>query len=193
MNYQLLFTFLIILYPILVEGNTNKPLEPSQLNTTQKQKAKELSVSESTPAKKKNTKRKKQESKILIVKTALKYFVLNYGKNRVDIKGHQMDLSLDRKKCNAHIIDRFNKETAQLIRDALKNKEIKSTIKKKEIDIVEIQIEGKSYFIKFSSQIGQTLLYYPKEILRMKWEEKFNCEAKKKAQKKIKPLKKKEI
>ena len=116
--------------------------------------------------------------------------MLTYNKNRVAIKGYQMDLSLDRKECNAHIITRFNKETSHLIRDALKGKEMKDTVKKKEIDTVEIQINKKSYFTKFSSKVAQTFLYYPKEVLRMKWEEKFNCE-KKKAEKKTQPLKKK--
>ena len=183
MKYQLSFTFLISVYSILVGGNTYKTPELSQPNTIQK--TKKSSVSKVIPLKKINRKNKKEESKTLTVGTALKQFVLTYNKNRVAIKGYQMDLSLDRKKCNAHIIDRFNKETSQLIRDALKSKEMKNTVKQKEIDTVEIQIEGKSYFTKFASKVAQTFLYYPKEILRMKWEEKFNCEKKKKAKKKI--------
>lgn len=182
MKYQLLITLLIIICPILVGGNTNKILKSSQPNTTQK--IKKLSVSEFIPLKKKLSKNKKEESKTLTVRTALKQFVLTYNKNRIAIKGYQMDLSLDRKKCNTHIIDRFSKETTQLIREALKSKEMKNTVKQKEIDTVEIQIEGKSYFTKFASKVAQTFLYYPKEVLRMKWEEKFNCEKKKKVKKK---------
>lgn len=186
MRYQLLLIFLISMCPILVGGSTNKTPKSSQPNT--KQKIKKIPVSESTPLKKKLSKNKKEESKTLIVRTALKHFVLTYSNKKVSIKGYQMDLSLDRKKCNAHIIDRFNTETSQIIREALKSKEMKNTVKKKEIDTVEIQIEGKSYFTKYSSKIGQTFLYYPKEALRMKWEEKLNCENKKKT----KSIKKKE-
>lgn len=172
MKYKLLITLLIIIYPIPVGGN-EQALELPQSNIIQKTKKSTVN--------KPSSEKKKTESETLIVRTALKYFVLTYSKEKVAIKGYQMDLSLDRKKCNAHIIDRFNKETTQLIRELLKKK-MKSTVKKKEIDTVEIRIQGKSYFTKFSSRIAQTFLYYPKEVLRMKWEEKFNCEKKKKAQ-----------
>ena len=173
MKIYIIFTLLLNLI-IPTWGNTNKPLQPAP--------PKEIKspVNEPIPAKKKNLKNKKEDSKTLIVRTALKHFVHTYSKKRVAIKGYQMDLSLDRKKCNAHIIDRFNKETTQLIREALKSKEMKNAVKKKEIDTVEIQMEGKSYFTKFSSKMAQTFLYYPKEVLRMKWEEKFNCTKKKK-------------
>ena len=186
MKNYLIFLFLSINFSIPAWGDTNKPLQPPQTRATQE--TKKSSVSKSSPANKKN---KKQENKTLIVKTALKQFILTYNKNKVAIKGHQLDLSLDRKKCNAHIITRFNKEITQIIRDALKKKEMKSTIKKKEIDTVEIQIAGKSYFTQFSSQIGQTFLYFPKEILRMKWEEKFNCQKKTKKNKQSTSKKKK--
>ena len=173
MKYKLLTTLLIIIYPIFVGGN-EQALELPQSNI--KQKTKKSTVNKPLSEK------KKTESKTLIVRTALKHFVLTYSKEKVAIKGYQMDLSLDRKKCNAHIIDRFNKETIQLIREALESKKMKSTVKKKEIDTVEIRIQGKSYFTEFSSRVAQTFLYYPKEVLRMKWEEKFNCEKKKKTQ-----------
>ncbi|MDE0119622.1 MAG: hypothetical protein OXM55_06415 [Bdellovibrionales bacterium] len=167
-----LLTALISIYPILVVGNINQAPESSQSNITQK--TQKLPVSESKAS------NQRQESKTLIVKTALKYFVLTYSKNRVAIKGHQLDLSLDRKKCNTHIIDRFNKEISQIINDIFKKKELQTAVKKKEINTVEISMEGKSYFTKFSSRVGQTFLYFPKEILRMKWEEKFNCQKEKK-------------
>lgn len=170
MKFYLIFIFLIFIIPAW--SNINKPSQPIS-----SKEIKKTSVNKPTPEKKKV---QKEKYKTLIVKTALKSFVLTYSKKRVAIKGYQMDLSLDRKKCNAHIIDRFNKETTQLIRNALKDKEMKSTVKKKEIDTVEMQMEGKSYFTKFSSKVAQTFLYYPKEVLRMKWEEKFNCQKKKK-------------
>ena len=189
MKNYLIFLFLSINFSIPAWGDTNKPLQPPQTRATQEPK--KSSISKSSPVKNTSPKEKTEESKTLIVKTALKQFILTYNGNRVAIKGHQLDLSLDRKKCNAHIITRFNKEITQIIRDALKKKEMKSTIKKKEIDTVEIQIAGKSYFTQFSSQIGQTFLYFPKEILRMKWEEKFNCQKKTKKNKQSTSKKKK--
>ena len=182
MRTYLVFIFLTFINPVW--GNTKTP------SPTPSKEIKQSTASKPIPAKKKSSKSKKEESKTLIVKTALKSFVLTYSKKRVAIKGYQMDLSLDRKKCNAHIIERFNKETTQLIKDALKSKEMKNTVKKKEINTVEIQMEGKSYFTQFSSKVAQTFLYYPKEVLRMKWEEKFNCEKKKKQSTKQKKNKK---
>ena len=117
-----------------------------------------------------------QSSQELIVKTALKQFVLTYDQNRVAVKGYQVDLSLDRKECNAHIIDRFNNKITQIISDAFEKKKIIDTVQEKGIDTLEIQIGGKTYFTKISSPIGRTFLYFPQEVLRMKWEEKFNCE-----------------
>ena len=158
--------------------NTNNPSKLSQSKLTKK--TKESSVSKTAPAKKKSSKRRKNKSKTLIVKTALKQFTLTYNKDAIAIKGPQLDLSLNRKKCNTHIMDRFNREIIQTIKEALKKKEMKTTSKKKGINTVEIQIEGKTYFVKLSSRIGQTFLHLPKEVLRMKWEEKFNCTKKKK-------------
>ena len=179
MNNHITTLFLLMTLPLSAWGNKNKLSQLSQPQETKETK-KSLVRKTTSPAKKKSPKGNTDERKTLIVKTALKQFILTYNKNRVDIKGHQMDLSLDREKCNAHIIDRFNKEIAQTIKDTLKKKEIKTTVKKKEIDTVEIQIEGKSYFTQFSSKIGQTFLYFPKEVLRMKWEEKLNCTKKSK-------------
>ena len=158
--------------------NTNNPSKLPQSKLTKK--TKESSVSKTAPAKKKKSKRRKNKSNTLIVKTALKQFTLTYNKDAIAIKGPQLDLSLKRKKCNAHILDRFNGEIIQIIKEASKKKEIKAKSKKKEMDTVKVQIENKTYFIKFSSRIGQTFLHLPKEVLRMKWEEKFNCTKKKK-------------
>ena len=173
MKYCPIVLFLLISFTFPVWGNTSKPLQLPSLKTTKK--TKEASISKPSPIKEKSSKDTPDENKILIVKTTFKQFTLTYNKEKVSIKGHQLDLSLDRKKCNTHILDRFNREIIQIIKDVLKKKEMKATNKKKKIDTVEIQAEGKSYFVKFASQIGQTFLHFPKEILRMKWEEKFNC------------------
>ena len=173
MKYCLIILFFLIIFIIPIGGHTNKPLQSPHSKATRK--TKELSVNKLSPTKKKNPKGKINKSNLLIVKTTFKKFTLTYNKDTVAIKGKQLNLSLNRKKCNAHILDRFNKEITQTIKNALKKKEMKTTNKKKGIDTIEIQIEGKSYFVKFESQIGQTFLYFPKELSRMKWEEKFNC------------------
>ena len=181
MKYCLIAIFLLLSLNIPIWGSTDKPLQLSQSNSTKKNK--QIISQQIIPHKEKNSKSEANKSKILIVKTAFKQFTLTYSKSKAAIKGNQLNLSLNRKKCNAHILDRFNRETVQIIKDTLKKKEMKITNKKKEIDTIEIQAEGKSYFVKSVSRIGQTFLHLPKEILRMKWEEKFNCTKKKKKSK----------
>ena len=117
-----------------------------------------------------------EENKTLIVKTVLKNITLTYNRNTVAITAHQMDLSLDRKECNAHIIDRFNQEITLLIEEAVTREELKATMENPEIHTIEVQIDKVSYFTSLSTPIARVLLYLPKEIMRMKWEEKLNCD-----------------
>lgn len=146
------------------------------------QKALKTNKASNPPAKEERV-----EEKTLKVSTALKHFTVTYNENRVAVKGHQVDLNLDRKECNAHIIKRFNKETDSFIKDFLKKREKNRLVEKAAIDTVEVQIQGKGYFTPSSSSIGRIALYFPQEILRMKWEEKLNCEKNtKKNTKKIK-------
>ena len=116
-----------------------------------------------------------EENKTLIVKTVPKNITVTYNRNTVAIKIHQMDLSLYRKECNAHIIDRFNQEITLLIEEAFTREELKTTMENPEIRTIEVQIDNVSYLTSFSTPIAKALLYLPKEIMRMKWEEKFNC------------------
>ena len=122
----------------------------------------------------------------LVVQTALKKLTLTYSKKQVAIKSYMMDLSMKRKKCNAHIIDRFNRDIKKMIktnRKALK----KTHGKKKGIETLEVQISGQKYFVAGRSEAGVRFLSLPREVIRMKWEEKLNCD------KKPKPKKKKKI
>ena len=123
-------------------------------------------------------KQKARSPHTIIVQTALKKFTLIYNINQVTIKGYMMDLSLKRKKCNTHIIDRFNQDIKNMIK--ANKKILQNTWKgKKSIEILEVQVEGQSYFVNGRSPTGLQFLSLPKEITRMKWEEKFNCEKKK--------------
>ena len=115
---------------------------------------------------------------ILIVKTALKQFTLTYSKKQVAITGYMMDLSLDRKKCNAHIIDRFNQDIKKIIRT--NKKALLKKNSKKNIETLQVSIAGKIYFIRGRSKAGAIFLSLPREIVRMKWEERLNCEKNKK-------------
>ena len=139
----------------------------------------DISATQKVSDKNKRTLSKKVRSHTWIVKTALKQFTLTYNRNKVAIQGYMMDLSLQRKKCSAHILDRFNKDMKTFIsthKQGLK----KNLTWKKTIETLEIQIDGENYFLKGRSPAGMAFLSLPREITRMKWEEKLNCEKKKK-------------
>ncbi len=110
----------------------------------------------------------------LIVKVAFKQFTLTYSKKQVAITGYMMDLSLDRKKCNAHIIDRFNQDIKKIIRT--NKKALLKKNSKKNIETLQVSIAGKIYFVRGRSKAGAIFLSLPREIVRMKWEERLNCE-----------------
>ena len=111
-----------------------------------------------------------KQNQTLIISTLFKQFTLTYSESAVAIKGYKLDLSLQRKECNAHIINRFYKEMSDFIQ-----KWIKSTLNDKQEKGVSVQIEEERYFFDNQSEAGNVLLSLPNEILRMKWEEKFNC------------------
>ena len=114
----------------------------------------------------------------LIVKTALKQYTLTFNRNKVAIKGYMMNLSLHRKKCNAHILDRFNQDIKQIIKKY--KKDLKKEWKgKQSIATLKVQIGDQHYFMDGRSKAGLVFLAVPKEIIRMKTEEKLNCPTKK--------------
>ena len=114
----------------------------------------------------------------IIVKTHLKKFTLTYNRKKVRIEGYMMNLSLNRKKCNSHIIDRFNQDIKKIIRKY--KKDLKKEWKgKKNIATLKVHLRGRQYFLNGDSKAGMVFLAIPKEIIRMKKEEKLNCPTKK--------------
>ena len=112
----------------------------------------------------------------LVVKTQFRQFTLNLDTNKIAIKGHGLDLSLEKKPCNAHIIDRFHKEIADFIQKQKAGKNLKTKIKNHNIKTISVQLQGKTYFVDGNSNSGKLWLVLPNEFSRMKWEEKFNCD-----------------
>jgi len=104
----------------------------------------------------------------LIVKNKRKSFLINYGKNEIKIKGHLLNLSMTRNKCNDDIMDRFNLKMKKL----LKTKPLSNF--KGDNDIA-FKLGGKEYFEHTKSRVGNSLSQIPNEIQRMKFEEKFKC------------------
>ena len=112
----------------------------------------------------------------LVVKTQFRQFTLHLDTNKIAIKGHGLDLSLEKKPCNAHIIDRFHKEIADFIQKQKAGKNLKTKIKNQNIRTISVRLQGKTYFVDGNSNSGKLWLVLPNEFSRMKWEEKFNCD-----------------
>ena len=121
----------------------------------------------------------KNSSQTLTVKTTLKQYTLKHDKNKISIKGYQLDLSLSRKRCNAHIINRFNNELTKFIKEQIKTNTLQKIVEKVSIETVEVHIDREIYFINAKSKAGSAFLFLPNEIIRMKWEEKIECSKKK--------------
>lgn len=111
-------------------------------------------------------------AKVLIVRAPFKTITLNYDRRNISLTGHQLDLSLKRKKCNGHILDRFRRQMEGL----LKSKSFKE--KRNEKASLEIQVGVRRLFVPFRSKEAQFLLNLPIEIKRMKLEGIFICRRK---------------
>ena len=115
-------------------------------------------------------------SQMFTVNTPLKSFTVTYGNQGIAIKGYKLDLSLKREPCNAHIIDRFNEETETQIQEMIEKNILKTKTENKTIQNIMVQIGENQYFVNNHSEASKLFRLLPTEFLRMKWEEKFNCE-----------------
>ena len=102
-------------------------------------------------------------------------FTLIYNRRKVAIDGMRMRLSLTRRECNAHILDRFNSDMARLIGDFTRRHSAGLEATEYFMMDLGIQIDGDHYLWSDDVRTGQNFLHIPGEIHRMKWEEKLNC------------------
>lgn len=102
-------------------------------------------------------------------------FTLIYNRRKVAIDGMRMRLSLTRRECNAHILDRFNADMARLIGDFTRRHNAGLETTEYFMMDLRIQIDGNYYVWSDDVRTGHDFLHLPREIHRMKWEEKFNC------------------
>lgn len=114
------------------------------------------------------------KQKVIQVQTGLKRFTLTYSRKSIHIKGHLLDLNLDRKKCNAHILDQFKRSMMLLTRNLKKLKKTDSSLN------VRVYFSGQSYSLKSNSKLASRIISLPLEVQRMKFEEKFICSVSKK-------------
>ena len=178
MNKSYLF---LAVFSVVAAQSESRPLYLAQSVKYSTKKIKKNKSTEASPqqttssAPKDITTNAEKSSQTLTVKTALKQYTLKYDKNKISIKGYRLDLSLKRKQCNAHIIDRFNNEIRKFIKEQMETGAFQKTVGKTSIETIEIQIGQKNYFISTQSKAGATFLSLPNEIIRMKWEEKIGC------------------
>lgn len=95
-------------------------------------------------------------------------YILDYDKSGIELSGHQVELKLEKSKCNEDIINSFNYRITKLLKaKPLSLSKLKNGF--------TFDFNGKSYFENYKSKLGRTLHSMPKEIQRLKIENKFLC------------------
>lgn len=102
-------------------------------------------------------------------------FTLIYNRRKIAIDGIRMRLSLTRRECNAHILDRFHSNMTRLIREFIRRHSTGLETTEYFMMDLRIQIDGDHYIWSDDVRTGHEFLHLPEEIHRMKWEEKFIC------------------
>ena len=112
------------------------------------------------------------QAKTLTVQAPFKTMTLNYDRKKISLKGYRLGLSLKRKNCNGHILDRFRWQMDSLLKSKtlLKNR--------KEKESLEIQFNSRKLFAPPRSKETRWLLNLPLEVQRMKLEGIFICRKK---------------
>lgn len=107
-------------------------------------------------------------AKELIVVASTTNFKVRFDLTRIWLKGPEMELTLNKNDCNADIIGQFNQRLEILLRT--------NTLKKSQgPGQFRYLVDGSEYFESYQSKAGYVLLTIPKEIQRMKIEEKMLC------------------
>ena len=102
-------------------------------------------------------------------------FTLIFDRTKVAIDGNRIRLNLTRRKCNAHVIDRFNTEMAGLIKEFTRKYSAGFETTEHDMMDLRIRIDGKNFVWSDSVRTGRLFLRLPGEIHRMKLEEWLNC------------------
>lgn len=104
-----------------------------------------------------------------------KRFTLHYNSETVAIEAPTMRLSLTRSPCNAHIIDRFGWTMDKLVRQLTGRYNTAINTWEYTMSGLSIMVGDVLYVSHKGQRIGRQFFLIPDEVLRMKWEEKFNC------------------
>ena len=89
-------------------------------------------------------------------------------KENISLHGHQINLNLVKNPCNSKIIEDFVRKTQTLIQ----TRPLSKTPEKGRFKFV---VDGKEYYESRRSKVGSNLIAIPKEIQRMKIQEKMLC------------------
>ncbi len=110
-------------------------------------------------------------SKSLRVTTPFNHYNLNYSNDLIYLKSSSYQFSLKKKKCNQLLISNFVK----VVNRTLKAGPLDLSQGDKPISIIT---EGKKYYADKHSRLGISLLRLPKEVRRLKIQEKMLCQKK---------------
>lgn len=105
----------------------------------------------------------------------IKRFTLHYNSETVAIEAPTMRLSLTKRPCNAHIIDRFGWTMGKLVRQLTGRYSTAINTWEYTMSGLSVLVGDVLYVSHKGQRIGRQFCLIPDEVLRMKWEEKFNC------------------
>ena len=99
-------------------------------------------------------------------------YTLEYSKEKISLNGNRHRLNLVRTNCNQKIIDQFNKNVKNLIHKIPKAKGPKVPWM--------YTVDGKKFSSDYKTEQAKALLLIPDEVHRIKLQNKYLCEVKKK-------------
>lgn len=103
----------------------------------------------------------------LIVTVGNRSYLVGNSSDLITFKSHDVDLSINRKKCNAHIMDRFSRDFKKLT--------LKPFLSSSRPGFIEVKINGIKSFEPKQSERGIALANMYEDFKKMKIEDQLSC------------------
>lgn len=103
----------------------------------------------------------------LAVKDRFFTYSLSVEEGFIRFKTMNTNVSLERKKCNAHIIDRFRKQFDRYMKDPLAQVQ--------RLNSIEVKLDSTSGYVDKKGNRAKFLRSMPNQIKKLKIEEGLNC------------------
>jgi hypothetical protein len=106
-------------------------------------------------------------AKDLVIEDGHRKYELTIAQKLITYKDELTSLTLAKKKCNAHILERLNKRFDKLLEQPF--------LEDARPEFLKVKIDGKQFYGARFGERAVYLLAFPREIKKLKMEEGFNC------------------